>query len=66
MADTAGGLAQTIFDSSDFPGWGRFPDLIDGFIEERPGFAVLDVGSRPAWWLLSHRFLGWLRLNFWV
>ena len=30
------------------------------------GFAVLDVGSRPAWWLLSHRFLGWLRLNFWV
>lgn len=30
------------------------------------GFAVLDVGRRPAWWMLSHRILDWLRLNFWV
>jgi hypothetical protein len=30
------------------------------------GYAVIDVGPRPAWWLVSHRILDWLRLNFWV
>lgn len=30
------------------------------------GFVVLEVGRRPAWWLLTHRMLDWLRLNFWV
>jgi SAM-dependent methyltransferase len=58
MADTAGGLARTIFDSSDFPGWGRFPDLIDGFIEERPGFAVLDVGGGANPMLSAERAAG--------
>lgn len=30
------------------------------------GFAVIDVGARPAWWMLCHRALDWMRLNFWV
>ena len=30
------------------------------------GFAMLDVGQRPVWWVLSHRALAWLQLNFWI
>jgi multidrug efflux pump subunit AcrA (membrane-fusion protein) len=30
------------------------------------GFAMLDVGQRPVWWVLSHRALSWLQLNFWI
>ena len=34
---------RTVFDLGDFPGWGRFPELIDFFIESRPDFSVLDT-----------------------
>ncbi|MBK8101448.1 MAG: efflux RND transporter periplasmic adaptor subunit [Planctomycetes bacterium] len=30
------------------------------------GHALVEVGARPVWWVLSHRLLDWLRLNFWI
>lgn len=30
------------------------------------GFAMLDVGRRRVWWVLGHRVMDWLRLNFWI
>ncbi len=30
------------------------------------GFAILEVGPRAAGWVLGHRLLDWLRLNFWL
>ena len=36
---------RTVFDMGDFPGWGRYPELIDSFIESRPDFSVLDIGG---------------------
>lgn len=30
------------------------------------GVAHLDAGLRSAWWVLTHRFTNWLRLNFWI
>lgn len=30
------------------------------------GFALLDVGPRRAIWVLTHRAVDWLRLNFWL
>jgi hypothetical protein len=30
------------------------------------GFAMLDVGLRPVWWVVAHRSLAWLQLNFWI
>lgn len=58
MADTTHGLARTILDSSDFPGWARFPDLLEAFIEERPGFSVLDIGGGANPMLSAERAAG--------
>lgn len=37
--------ARRIFDYRTFPGWARFPGLIEPFIEPRPDFWVLDIGG---------------------
>jgi hypothetical protein len=36
-------------------------DLLPGM----EGVAHLDIGWRPAWWVLTHRITDWMRLNFW-
>ena len=30
------------------------------------GVARVSVGYKPVWWTLTHRILGWLKLNFWL
>ncbi len=30
------------------------------------GVAQVNVGPRRVWWVFSHRFVDWLRLNFWI
>ena len=30
------------------------------------GFVLLELESKPVWWLLSHRILDWMRLKFWL
>ncbi|MHC4854305.1 MAG: efflux RND transporter periplasmic adaptor subunit [Planctomycetota bacterium] len=30
------------------------------------GFAHVEVGPRPVWWVLTHRISNWFRLRFWV
>jgi SAM-dependent methyltransferase len=47
MSTGAGSSARTqvVFDTADFPGWGRFPGLIGSYIRPRPDFSVLDVGG---------------------
>lgn len=39
---------------------------IEGLPPGIEGFVVLEVGPRRACWVLSHRVLDWLRLNFWL
>ena len=29
------------------------------------GVVHIDAGARPVWWVFTHRFTDWLRLNFW-
>ncbi|MFK7742251.1 MAG: efflux RND transporter periplasmic adaptor subunit [Planctomycetota bacterium] len=44
--------------------------LVDTTVAGMPpgmeGFAIIDVGRRSALWVLSHRLVDWLRLNFWL
>lgn len=44
-------------------------DITDGFDWLRPGMegvAKIEIGSRPVWWILSHRVSDYLHLHFWL
>lgn len=37
-----------------------------GLLPGMEGFAHLDVGWRPVWWVLTHRITDWMHLRFWL
>lgn len=38
----------------------------EGLLPGMEGFVRVDAGSRPVWWILTHRITDWLRLRFWM
>ena len=59
--------ASTVLDEKNvFLGESLTTATLEGLAPGMEGVARLDAGFRPAWWVLSHRLIDWLRLNFWV
>lgn len=49
-----------------FIGEAELTSTLDGLPPGVEGFVILDVGPRQASWVLGHRIVDWLKLNFWL
>ena len=59
--------ASTVMDGQNvFLGEALANVTIEGLAPGMEGVAHVDAGPRAAWWVISHRFVDWLRLNFWL
>ena len=59
--------ASTVQDgTSVFIAEAELSSTIEGLPPGMEGFVVIDAGPRPAAWVLTHRVVDWLRLNFWL
>lgn len=59
--------ASSVMDGKNvFVAEARIDESVDGLPPGIEGFAILDIGPRPALWVMSHRVVDWLRLNFWL
>lgn len=67
LSDFHLGPASTVHDGKNvFVAEADLSGTIEGLPPGMEGYVVLDVGRRRAAWVLTHRILDWMRLNFWL